>query len=54
MTGLFHKTITKAAITKLFGLRHLRLIKMGQGSGQADKKFHILTFSAATFYNKAW
>ena len=38
MTGLIHKTITRTAITKLFGLHHLQLVKMGQARGRADKK----------------
>ena len=54
MAGLFHKTITKAAITKLFGLHHLQLIKKRRASRQADKKVDILTFSTSTFYNKTW
>ena len=44
MTGLIHKTITKAAITKLYGLHHLQLVKKRHTSGQADKKVDILTF----------
>ena len=52
MTGLIHKTITKAPITKLFGLRHLQLVKKRRASGRADKKVYILTFSTSTFYNK--
>ena len=52
MTRLIHKTITKAAITKLFGLHHLQLVKKKWASGWADKKVDILTFSTSTFYNK--
>ena len=43
MTGLIHKTITKVAITKLFGLRHLQLVKKRWASGRADKKVDVLT-----------
>ena len=55
--GLFHNKamvglIHEAAITKLFGLRHLQWVKKKRGSGRADKKVTILTFSASTFYNK--
>ena len=52
MTRLIHKTITKAAITKLFGLHHLQLVKKKWASGWADKKVDILNFSTSTFYNK--
>ena len=44
MTGLIHKTITKAPITKFFGLQHLQLVKKRRASGPADKKVDILTF----------
>ena len=49
MTGLIHKTTTRTTITKLFGLHHLQLVKMGQARGQADKKVDILTFSTSTY-----
>ena len=49
MTGLIHKTITRTTITELFGLDHLKLVKMGWARGQADKKFDILTFSTSTY-----
>ena len=52
MTRLIHKTITKAAITKLFGLHHLQFVKKKWASGWADKKVDILNFSTSTFYNK--
>ena len=52
MTRLIHKAITKAAITKLFGLHHLQLVKKRWTSGWADKKVDILTFSTSTFCNK--
>ena len=38
MTALIHKTMTKAAITKLFGLLHLQLVKKRRASGRADKR----------------
>ena len=38
MTASIHKTMTKAAITKLFALLHLRLVKNRRASGQADEK----------------
>ena len=43
------KPITKATITKLFGLHHLQLVRNGQASGWADKKVDISTFSTSTF-----
>ena len=49
MTGLIHKTITRTAITKLFGLHHLQLVKMGRARGRADKKVDILTFFTSTY-----
>ena len=52
MTGLIHETITKAAITKFFGLRRLQLVKKRRASGSANKKVDILSFSSFTFYNK--
>ena len=48
MTGLIHKTITRTAITKLFGVLHL-LVKKRQAGGQANKKVDILTFSTSTY-----
>ena len=48
-TGLIHKTITRTIITKLFGLRHLQLVKKRRASGWADKKVGILTFSTSTY-----
>ena len=44
-SGLIHKTISKAAIIKFFGLRRLQLVKTSRASGRADKKVDILTFS---------
>ena len=50
--GLIHKTITRTAITKLFGVLHL-LVKQKEAGrragGQADKKVDILTFSTSTY-----
>ena len=54
MTGLIHKTITKAPITKLFGLRHLQLVKKRRACGRADKKVYILTFSTSTLQGKTF
>ena len=52
MTGLIHKTVTKAAILKFFGLRGLQFVKKRRASGRADKKVVILTFSPSAFYSK--
>ena len=49
MTGLIHKKITRTTITKIFGLQHLQLVKMGQARGRADKKVDVLTFSTSTY-----
>ena len=56
MTGLIHnydrfitETITRTAITKLFGVRHLQLVKKRRAGGRADKKVDILTFSTSTY-----
>ena len=49
MTGSIHKTITRTAITKLFGLHHLQLVKMGWAKGRVDKKVDFLTFSTSTY-----
>ena len=38
MTGLIHQTITKGVITKLFGLRHLQIVKKGGPAGGQIKK----------------
>ena len=49
MTGLIHKTKTRTTITKLFGVRHLHLVKKRQAGGRADKKVDILSFSTSTY-----
>ena len=52
MIELIYKTITKATIIKVIGLRRLQLVQKRRASGRADKKVYILTFSTSTFYNK--
>ena len=49
MTGLIYKTITRTAMTKLFGLHHVQLVKKRRASGRADKKVGILTFYTSTY-----
>ena len=49
---VIHKTITKVAIIKLFGLRQLQLVKKRRSSGRTDKKVDILIFSTSSFYSK--
>ena len=44
MAGLIHKTITKALITKLFGLHHLQLVKKRLTVGGQIKKFTFSPF----------
>ena len=52
LTGSIHETITKTAITKVFGLHHLQLVKNRQNSGWAYKNVDIFNFSTSTCYNK--
>ena len=44
MTGSIHETITKTAITKVFGLHHLQLVKTGRTVGGNIKKLTFLIF----------